>query len=194
MVSEHKNAKLLILGGALEYHRVTNKLASIGTILEQVYSSSYLCWICVYYVSALTEEVPLMQEKEHLRKIVGKIESRRPNVLLVEKSASSYAQELLAKDISLVLNVKRPLLDRISRCTGAQIASSVDNIASARLGQCEMFKVQRFLEFSSLNQTTRRLTKTLMFFEGCPRRLGCTVMISLLIHFIGILSLWHNHH
>ncbi|GJN03572.1 hypothetical protein PR202_ga21028 [Eleusine coracana subsp. coracana] len=115
MVSEHKSAKLLILGGALEYHRVTNKLASIGTILEQ--------------------------EKEHLRKIVGKIEARRPNVLLVEKSASSYAQELLAKDISLVLNVKRPLLDRISRCTGAQIASSVDSIASVRLGQCEMFKV-----------------------------------------------------
>ncbi|KAK3121755.1 hypothetical protein QOZ80_8BG0660460 [Eleusine coracana subsp. coracana] len=151
MVSEHKNAKLLILGGALEYHRVTNKLASIGTILEQ--------------------------EKEHLRKIVGKIEARRPNVLLVEKSASSYAQELLAKDISLVLNVKRPLLDRISRCTGAQIASSVDSIASVRLGQCEMFKVQKVLEFSSLKQTTRRSTKTLMFFEGCPRRLGCTVLL-----------------
>ncbi|KAL6596092.1 hypothetical protein ACP70R_047456 [Stipagrostis hirtigluma subsp. patula] len=151
MVSEHRNAKLLILGGALEYHRVPNKLASIGTILEQ--------------------------EKEHLRTIVGKIESRRPNVLLVEKSVSSYAQELLAKDISLVLNVKRPLLDRISRCTGAQIVSSVDNIASARLGQCEVFKVQKVIEFSSAEQTNRRSSKTLMFFEGCPRRLGCTVLL-----------------
>lgn len=36
MVSEHRNAKLLILGGALEYQKVSNKLASIGTILEQV--------------------------------------------------------------------------------------------------------------------------------------------------------------
>ena len=35
-MSEHRNAKLLILGGALEYQRVTNKLASIDTILEQV--------------------------------------------------------------------------------------------------------------------------------------------------------------
>jgi 1-phosphatidylinositol-3-phosphate 5-kinase len=121
----------------------------------------------------------LMQEKEHLRTIVGKIESRRPNVLLVERSVSSYAQELLMeKGISLVLNVKRPLLERISRCTGAQIASSIDNIASARLGQCEMFKVQRVLEFPSGKQTSRRSTKTLMFFEGCPRRLGCTVSIS----------------
>lgn len=36
MVSEHQNATLLILGGALEYQKVSNKLASIGTILEQV--------------------------------------------------------------------------------------------------------------------------------------------------------------
>ncbi|KAF0899302.1 hypothetical protein E2562_015948 [Oryza meyeriana var. granulata] len=151
MVSEHVKAKLLIVGGALEYQKVTNKLASIDTILEQ--------------------------EKEHLRAIVAKIESRRPNVLLVEKSVSSYAQELLAKDISLVLNVKRPLLDRISRCSGAQIASSIDNIASARLGQCELFKVQKVPEFSSGKLTNRRSMKTLMFFEGCPRRLGCTVLL-----------------
>lgn len=123
-----------------------------------------------------------MQEKEHLRTIVRNIESLQPNVLLVEKSVSSYAQELLAKGISLVLNVKRPLLERISRCTGAQIASSIENIASARLGQCEMFKVQKFLEFPSGKQTNRRSTKTLMFFEGCPERLGCTVSISLLFH------------
>jgi hypothetical protein len=33
-----------------------------------------------------------------------------------------YAQELLlAKDISLVLNVKRPLLERLARCTGALV-------------------------------------------------------------------------
>uniref|UniRef100_A0A0D9X822 1-phosphatidylinositol-3-phosphate 5-kinase n=1 Tax=Leersia perrieri TaxID=77586 RepID=A0A0D9X822_9ORYZ len=151
MVSEHANANLLIVGGALEYQKVTNKLASIDTILEQ--------------------------EKEHLRAIVAKIVSRRPNVLLVEKSVSSYAQELLPKHISLVLNVKRPLLERISRCSGAQIASSIDNIASARLGQCELFKLQKVPEFSSGKQTTRRSMKTLMFFEGCPRRLGCTVLL-----------------
>ncbi|CAL5006113.1 unnamed protein product [Urochloa decumbens] len=151
MASEHRNAKLLILGGALEYHRVSNKLTSINRILEQ--------------------------EKEHLKMVVGKIESRRPNVVLVEKSVSSYAQELFPKDVSLVLNVKRPLLDRISRCTGAQIASSVDNIASARLGHCEMFKVQKVTEFSSANQTNRRSIKTLMFFEGCPWRLGCTILL-----------------
>lgn len=44
MASEHVNAKLLILGGALEYQKVTNKLASIDTILEQV---------CVFFMVVL---------------------------------------------------------------------------------------------------------------------------------------------
>lgn len=74
--------------------------------------------------------------------------------------------------------MKRPLLDRISRCTGGQIASSIDNIASARLGQCDMFKVEKVLE-SSTELAEKRSTKTLMFFEGCLKRLGCTVMIPL---------------
>jgi 1-phosphatidylinositol-3-phosphate 5-kinase len=137
--------------------------------------------------------MPLIQEKERMKMIVGKIESRRPNVVLVEKSVSSSAQELFSKDISLVLNVKRTLLDRISRCTGAQIAS-VDSIASARLGQCEVFKVQKVTEFPSAKQTDRRSSKTLMFFEGCPWRLGCTVIIPLLCyeHLIGMNSSCHQ--
>ncbi|KAG0543648.1 hypothetical protein BDA96_02G207200 [Sorghum bicolor] len=151
MVSEHRNVKLLILGGALEYQKVSNKLASIGTILEQ--------------------------EKEYLRTVVGKIESRQPNVLLVEKSASSFALELLAKDISLVLNVKRPLLERISRCTGGQIASSIDNIASARLGHCDLFKVEKVSESLLAEHGEKGSIKTLMFFEGCLKRLGCTVLL-----------------
>lgn len=36
MVSQHKNPRLLLLGGALEYQKVLNKLASIDTVLEQV--------------------------------------------------------------------------------------------------------------------------------------------------------------
>ena len=118
----------------------------------------------------------LLQEKEYLKTVVSKIESRHPNVLLVEKSASSFAQELLAKDISLVLNVKRPLLNRISRCTGGQIASSIANIASARLGQCDLFKVEKVPEPLLAEHGEKGSIKTLMFFEGCVKHLGCTVM------------------
>src|SRR4051812_11443658 len=109
--------------------------------------------------------------------IISIIEALRPNVLLVEKSVASQAQEyLLAKEISLVLNVKRPLLERIARCTGALIVPSVDSLSKARLGHCELFRLDRIVEdHEAGNQSNKKPSKTLMFFEGCPRRLGCTV-------------------
>lgn len=109
--------------------------------------------------------------------VVSKIEALRTNVVLVEKSVSSYAQEyLLAKDISLVLNVKRPLLERIARCTGALITPAVEKISTARLGSCELFHLEKISEeHEPVNQFNKKPSKTLMFFGGCPRRLGCTV-------------------
>ena len=41
MVSEHENPRILLLGGALEHQKVTNKLASINSILEQVIPPSF---------------------------------------------------------------------------------------------------------------------------------------------------------
>lgn len=112
--------------------------------------------------------------------IVSRIEAHRPNVLLVEKSVSSYAQEyLLAKEISLVLNVKKPLLQRIARCTGALITPSIDKLSTTRLGQCELFRIEKVSEdLEHVKQLQKKPSKTLMFFEGCPRRLGCTVTFS----------------
>ena len=109
---------------------------------------------------------------------VAKIAAHRPDVLLVEKSVSRYAQEyLLAKDISLVLNVKRPLLERIARCTGIQIVPSIDHLSSQKLGYCEAFHVEKFFEDLSGGQRGKKTLKTLMFFEGCPKPLGCTVSL-----------------
>lgn len=108
---------------------------------------------------------------------VAKIDAHQPDVLLVEKSVSRFAQEyLLAKDISLVLNIKRPLLERIARCTGAQIVPSIDHLSSQKLGYCDLFHVERFLEeHGTAGQGGKKLVKTLMYFEGCPKPLGCTV-------------------
>lgn len=153
MTSQYKNPRLLLLGGSLEYHRAQTQLASFNTLLEE--------------------------EMNHLKMIVSKIQAHRTNVLLVEKSVSSYAQEyLLEKEISLVLNVKRPLLERIARCTGALIIPSVDKISIARLGNCELFRLERVSEeLETANHSNKRPSKTLMYFEGCPRRLGCTVLL-----------------
>lgn len=153
MHSRVEKPRLLILGGALEYQRVTNLLSSFDTLLQQ--------------------------EMDHLKMAVAKIDAQRPNVLLVEKSVSRFAQDyLLAKNISLVLNIKKPLLERISRCTGAQIVPSIDHLSSAKLGLCDLFHVERlFEEHGSADQNGKKLTKTLMFFEGCPKPLGCTILL-----------------
>ncbi|GMJ13319.1 FORMS APLOID AND BINUCLEATE CELLS 1C [Hibiscus trionum] len=153
MTSQYKNPRLLLLGGALEFLKVPNQLASFSTLLQQ--------------------------ENDHLKMMIAKIEALRPNVLLVEKSVSSYAQEyLLAKEISLVLNVKRPLLERIARCSGGLVCPSIDNLSTARLGHCELFHVEKASEEHEMsNRFNKKSSKTLMFFEGCPRRLGCTVLL-----------------
>ncbi|XP_031744835.1 1-phosphatidylinositol-3-phosphate 5-kinase FAB1B isoform X1 [Cucumis sativus] len=153
MISKIEKTRLLILGGALEYQRVSNHLSSFDTLLQQ--------------------------EIDHLKMAVAKIDAQRPDVLLVEKSVSRFAQEyLLAKDISLVLNIKRPLLERIARCTGAQIVPSIDQLSSPKLGYCELFHVERFTEdLTSSGSMGKRSVKTLMFFEGCPKPLGCTILL-----------------
>jgi 1-phosphatidylinositol-3-phosphate 5-kinase len=108
---------------------------------------------------------------------VARIEAHHPNILLVEKTVSRFAQDrLLAREISVVLNVKRPLLERIAQCTGAQVVPSPDNLSAPKTGQCELFHIEKFVEEHdcAIGQGGRQ-SPYLMFFEGCPRPLGCTV-------------------
>jgi 1-phosphatidylinositol-3-phosphate 5-kinase len=153
MTTRIEKPRLLLLAGALEYHRVTNQLSSIDTLLQQ--------------------------ETDHLKMAVAKIVAQKPNLLLVENSVSRYAQDLLLeKNISLILNIKQPLLQRISRCTGAQIVPSIDLLPSQKLGYCELFHVDKYDEHSvNLGNMAKKMVKTMMFFEGCPKPLGCTVLL-----------------
>ncbi|KAF8011269.1 hypothetical protein BT93_J1777 [Corymbia citriodora subsp. variegata] len=153
MTSKIEKPRILILGGALEYQRVSNHLSSFDTLLRQ--------------------------EMEYLKMAVTKIDAQHPDVLLVENSVSRYALEyLLAKDISLVLNIKRPLLERIARCIGAQIVPSIDSLSAQKLGHCDKFHVERFLEeHGTAGPGGKKLTKTLMYFEGCPKPLGFTILL-----------------
>ncbi|MCD9641350.1 hypothetical protein HAX54_027507 [Datura stramonium] len=88
-----------------------------------------------------------IQGMDHLKMAVEKIDVHQPDVLLVEKSVSRYAQRyLLAEDISPVLNIKRTLLELIAHCTGSQIVPSIDHLPSKKLGYCDMFHVEKFFE------------------------------------------------
>ncbi|KAD4584901.1 hypothetical protein E3N88_22502 [Mikania micrantha] len=62
MTSRIEKPRILILGGALEYQRVSNLLSSFDTLLQQ--------------------------EMDHLKMAVTKIDAHQPDVLLVEKSVS----------------------------------------------------------------------------------------------------------
>ncbi|WVZ57219.1 hypothetical protein U9M48_007629 [Paspalum notatum var. saurae] len=153
MPTRIEKPRLLLLAGALEYHRITNQLSSIDTLLQQ--------------------------ETDHLKMAVAKIVAQKPTLLLVENSVSRYAQDLLLeKNISLVLNIKQPLLQRIARCTGAQIVPSIDLLPSQKLGYCELFHVDKYDEYSvTSGNVAKKTMKTMMFFEGCPKPLGCTVLL-----------------
>lgn len=114
---------------------------------------------------------------DHLKMAVAKIAAHQPTVLLVEKSVSRFAQDyLLAKGISLVLNIKRSILEHIARCTGAQVVPSIDHLSSSMVGYCDLFHVEKYYEdIGTTGKREKKTLKNLMFFEDCPKPLGCTV-------------------
>ncbi|XP_063957816.1 1-phosphatidylinositol 3-phosphate 5-kinase-like isoform X2 [Lytechinus pictus] len=113
----------------------------------------------------------VLQEHEYLKNCVSKIVALRPTVLVVEKSVARLAQDfLLACGISLVLNVKPRVVGRITRQTEGSSISSIDQVSAAKLGTCQNFYLQRYT-------LPGGFTKTLMFFDGCPGHLGCSVLL-----------------
>lgn len=103
---------------------------------------------------------------------MAKIAAFNPEVLLVEKVVSGLAQEFLFNlGITLVLNVRPSVMDRVSRCCQADIVPSIDaHITRPRLGSCRLFHVETMALDS-------RTTKTFMFFDGCQPRLGSTLLL-----------------
>ena len=74
---------------------------------------------------------------------MDRISAFEPDILLVEKSAARFTQDaLLEKGIALVLNVKSSLLDRLARCTGAQVSETL----SARPNQSFASELQHVVK------------------------------------------------
>ncbi|NXD83242.1 FYV1 kinase, partial [Halcyon senegalensis] len=142
-----KNPKILLLKCSIEYlYREETKFTCIDPIV--------------------------LQEREFLKNYVQRIVDVRPNLVLVEKTVSRIAQDMLLEHgITLVINVKPQVLDRVSRMTQGDLVMSMDQLLTKpRLGTCHKFYMQVF-------QLPNDQTKTLMFFEGCPQHLGCTIKL-----------------
>ncbi|XP_026803803.1 1-phosphatidylinositol 3-phosphate 5-kinase isoform X17 [Pangasianodon hypophthalmus] len=148
MNSYIKNPKILLLKCSIEYlYREETKFTCIDPIV--------------------------LQEREFLKNYVQRIVDVRPNLVLVEKTVSRIAQDMLLEHgITLVINVKPQVLDRVSRMTQGDLVMSMDQLLTKpRLGTCHKFYLHSF----QLN--TNNELKTLMFFDGCPSHLGCTIKL-----------------
>lgn len=125
-----------------------------------------------------------LQENNYIFNLVSKIESLKPDVIFVQGSVSQLALEMLhERKITVVLNVKLSLLERIALFTGTYLIFSPEMILNTtRIGKCGRFRVQEFVIsedknrlFSELNYSICR--KSLMFLEGCTESIGCTVIL-----------------
>ncbi|XP_034430000.1 1-phosphatidylinositol 3-phosphate 5-kinase isoform X3 [Hippoglossus hippoglossus] len=142
-----KNPKILLLKCSIEYlYREETKFTCIDPIV--------------------------LQEREFLKNYVQRIVDVRPNLVLVEKTVSRIAQDMLLEHgITLVINVKPQVLDRVSHMTQGDLVMSMDQLLTKpRLGTCHKFYMQPFT-------LANNEVKTLMFFEGCLPHLGCSIKL-----------------
>jgi len=146
MQQEIENPRILLLRSSIEYQRVENKFSSL--------------------------EPQILQEHEYLRNCVGRIATLQPDILIVEKTVSRLAQGfLLDANITLVLNMKPSVMERIARFTQATIVSSIDGLVKqTSMGSCQRFYIRT-------HQQPDGSSKSLMYFDGCAKNLGCTVTL-----------------
>lgn len=157
MKTDIKDPSILLLAIPLEYQRVQLKLAALDPIVRQ--------------------------EREFYRHLISRITARQPNVVMVQCTVSHIAQDLLLQaGITLVINVKPSVMERVARSTEADIVYSIDQLMQAKLGHCSRFYIKHHklsgLSFQhGLDGKISRNIKTLMYIDGCNPQFGCTVLL-----------------
>lgn len=140
--------KILLLQCAVAYQRREGKFASL--------------------------DILMMQEEEHLKNVTERIACLQPDVVLVHKNVARIAQDMLRRrGITLVLDVKMSVLERLARTFDCDVVTNIDsNIGRPRLGTCDAFRMRRF-EAGDLGVEG----KTLMCFEvGATPRNHCVLL------------------
>ncbi|KAK1371873.1 1-phosphatidylinositol-3-phosphate 5-kinase [Heracleum sosnowskyi] len=129
-------------------------------------------------LSGLSSFESMNQEKDTLKSITETLDMCSPNVILVEKTVSRDIQEsILAKGMTLVIDMKLHRLQRVARCTGSSILS-LDTLTGKKLRQCDSLHFAKFVEeHAAAGESGKKPSKTLMFIDGCTTRLGCTILL-----------------
>jgi 1-phosphatidylinositol-3-phosphate 5-kinase len=143
MRTDIQSARVLLLGCSIEFERK-----------ERIVSFDKL----------------LAQEREYLRMLVSKIASMQPDVILVEKSVSRVAQDLIRDaGICLAVNVKANVLQQIARISQSTILQSTEHVLTANIGVIGHFKIEAF--------NGPWGSKPIMYIAGCPRHLFASLII-----------------
>ena len=114
----------------------------------------------------------LRQEREYLQNLIHRIAALEPSLLLAEHNISGLALEFLEQaGIATAYNVKRSVLEAVSRFAQTRIITSIDklSIKPAQAGRCASFYLKTF--------KYKDMKKTYMFLTGCPKDLGCTIVL-----------------
>ena len=146
MATKIDNPKILLLQCAIAYQRIEGKFVTIESLL--------------------------LQEKEYLRNVTSRILSLKPNVVLVHKNVAGIAQDMLRQNgVTLILDVKLSVFERLERCLECDVVTSIDsNIGKPKLGKCNKFYTKNFMDNSGA-------IKTLMFFEIPYSQRGCSLLL-----------------
>jgi 1-phosphatidylinositol-3-phosphate 5-kinase len=140
--------QIMILKFPLDYHRIERTIIDIKPVMAQ--------------------------EAQYLAGLVNRIAAVRPHIVLVEKHVARLALEgLLSSNIAVVRSIKEKSLSSIRRVTQADEISSLDKMTlEPRLGRCADLVIQTFD-----HELIKGRRKTIMRFEGCLPRLGCTLLL-----------------
>lgn len=81
--------------------------------------------------------------------MVNMIMLKKPDIVLCQRSVSRVALEYFVAygNVSVACDVKRSVIERVSRATGAEIIESLDRLnvkTNTKLGQCGHFYIKTF--------------------------------------------------
>lgn len=110
------------------------------------------------------------QEKQRENTLIQRVLQLRPSVVLTTGGASQSVLNKLAKNqITVLINVKHSVIERVSRYTGAPITSYESLSHTTQLGYFSKFEVKTF-------RYTSDITKYI-FLSGIPKGIGCTIVL-----------------
>ena len=142
-----KNAKIALLDLALEIEKTETDARIEITSPEQM-------------------QAFLAQEEKMLKEMVDKIAASKVNVVFVEKGIDDVAQHYLAKaGIMAVRRVKKSDMEKLTKATGANIVTSLDDLSEKDLG------------FAGLVEERKIAGEQMVFVEKCKDPKSVTIFI-----------------